>query len=285
VSTARRLWQVIEPVHAVLYFAPELRATAAPSGLAEHGSSYFACRAAPLGKVTAATVTAIFYGFSPARVARSVPAMWDLVDPAEALRVRASVADAALRRLLGAAVVDPVMARATELSERAVDAADTAGRPLAAANAELGAAGEAHVRLWQALTTLREHRGDGHVTALVDAGVSPCASHVLRSASGAADAEFLRTSRGWSPDEWTETAEQLRADGLLARDAGLSDRGRALRDTYEGATDRLAAQPFGRLGAERTEELAGLLHRFAAAVVAGGGVPVERGLGSPWPPQ
>jgi hypothetical protein len=284
-TTARRLWLVIEPVHAVLYFAPELTTAATESGLASHGSTYFACRAAPLGQATAALVTAVFYGFSPTRVMRSVPSMWELVDPATALQLRTSVADAALRRLLGPAIANPMIARAAELAGRAVDGAETAGRPLAAANAAVEvAAGDAHVLLWQALTTLREHRGDGHCTALVNAGIEPCEAHVLRAGSGAAEPEFLRTSRGWSQQEWADAAEQLRIRGWLSSDGLLTTSGNEIRDAYEADTDRLAASPFATLGPDRTEELQAILRQLATAIVAAGGVPVERGLGSPWPP-
>lgn len=284
-TTARQLWQVIEPVHAVLYFAPELTTEATESGLASHGSTYFACRAAPLGQVTAALVTAVFYGFSATRVQRSVPAMWELVDPTTALQLRTSVADAALRRLLGPVVASPMVARAAELADRAVDSAEMAGRPLAATNAAVEIAGEPHVLLWQALTTLREHRGDGHCSALVNAGIGPCEAHVLRAASGAVEPEFLRTSRGWSQQEWADAAEQLRARGWLSSDGRLTAAGTETRDAYESDTDRLAASPFEQLGRERTEELQAILRQLASAIVAAGGVPVERGLGSPWPPR
>jgi hypothetical protein len=284
-TTARRLWQVIEPVHAVLYFAPELTTEATKSGLASHGSTYFACRAAPLGQATAALVNAVFYGFSPARVHRSVPSMWELVDPATAVQLRTAVADAALRRLLGPVVANPMIARAAELADRAVEGATMAGRPLGAANAALEVAGDPPVRLWQALTTLREHRGDGHCTALVNAGIGPCEAHVLRAGSGAAEAEFLRTSRGWSQQEWTDAAEQLRIRGWLSGDGRLTASGTEIRDAYESDTDRLAASPFETLGPERTEELRTILRQLADAIVAAGGVPIERGLGSPWPPR
>jgi hypothetical protein len=283
-TPARRLWHVIEPVHAVLYFAPELRAAAIESGLAAHGSTYFACRAAPLGRATAALVTAVFFGFSPARVSRAVPGMWELVDPAAALALRTGVADAAIRRLLGSLIGDPKMRRAAELASRAVDGADLAGRPLAASNAELAVPDEAHLRLWQALTTLREHRGDGHVAALLTAGVDPCAAHVLRAGSGAAEPEFLRTSRGWSEPDWAEATERARSGGWLADDGSLTASGRRLQEGYEADTDRLAARPFEALGPQDTAELEAILRRLATAVVTGGGVPVHRGLGSPWPP-
>jgi hypothetical protein len=141
------------------------------------------------------------------------------------------------------------------------------------------------VRLWQALTTLREHRGDGHCTALVNAGIGPCEAHVLRAGSGAAEAEFLRTSRGWSQQEWADAAEQLRIRGWLSGDGRLTASGTEIRDAYESDTDRLAASPFETLGPERTEELRTILRQLANAIVAAGGVPIERGLGSPWPPR
>src|SRR5262249_9406725 len=162
---------------------------------------------------------------------------------------------AVLRRILGPLVANPMVARAAELADRAVDGAEMAGRPLAAANTAVEIAGDPHVLLWQALTTLREHRGDGHCTALVNAGIRPCEAHVLRAGSGAAEPEFLRTSRGWSQQEWADAAEQLRTRGWLFSDGRLTKAGTETRDSYESDTDRLAASPFEKLGPERTEEL------------------------------
>ena len=64
---ARLVWQYGEPIHAVLFFAPETRAATDGLGLKGGWMSYFGCRAAPLGSVTAAVVTSIFYGFHPTR--------------------------------------------------------------------------------------------------------------------------------------------------------------------------------------------------------------------------
>ncbi len=44
--------------------------------------SYFAGRAAPLGPVPAAAVTAMAYGFAPGMVARAIPDAWGFADPA-----------------------------------------------------------------------------------------------------------------------------------------------------------------------------------------------------------
>ena len=57
-TTARRLWAVGEPVHALTYFAPESRAAWEAAGLRGFWRGYFATRAAPLGAVGAPVVRA-----------------------------------------------------------------------------------------------------------------------------------------------------------------------------------------------------------------------------------
>ena len=63
-----------------------------------------------------------------------------------------------------------------------------------------GGLGEA----WQACTTLREHRGDGHVAALVVHGVGGLDAHLLAAGTKAVPVEVLRDNRGWSEEEWDE---------------------------------------------------------------------------------
>ena len=87
-ATARRLWALGEPFHALSYFADESRAAGEAVGLTGFWNGYFAFRAAPLGVVGAPVVTATFYNFAPAFVARRVPAVWDAVTPSDALAAR-----------------------------------------------------------------------------------------------------------------------------------------------------------------------------------------------------
>src|SRR4051794_5366567 len=160
VRAARVLWQLLEPIHGLLYFAPQCRAAANAVGMRGYWMGYFAMRAAPLGAVGPAVVTATFYGFHPKRVARAIPDAWAIADPATVLAARLTGVDNALHELLGAPALDaPPLVEAAELAWSAAAAADTAGRTLAAANQVLPAAQAPHLRLWQALTTLREHRG------------------------------------------------------------------------------------------------------------------------------
>ncbi|MGB3354629.1 MAG: hypothetical protein WBB00_17910, partial [Mycobacterium sp.] len=95
---ARRLFDRIEPVHAVTYFAPEARAELDGLGYRGFWMGYFAARSAPFGVVPAEVVTAAFYNFAPHRVAKALPAAWDSTAPADALRARQRSAVAALRR-------------------------------------------------------------------------------------------------------------------------------------------------------------------------------------------
>src|SRR6516165_1361204 len=95
---ARRFFDRFEPVHAVTYFAPEARAALDGLGYRGFWMGYFAARSAPLGRVPAEVVTAVFYNFSRARVAKALPAAWDVAGPDAALRARADSAVAALRR-------------------------------------------------------------------------------------------------------------------------------------------------------------------------------------------
>ncbi|MEO6087249.1 MAG: hypothetical protein ABIQ18_29470, partial [Umezawaea sp.] len=164
---ARELWARYESVHAVTYFHPKALAAAVTAGLRGFWRGYFAQRAAPLGPVGEAAVRASFFGFSSAMTARALPAVWDLASPAEALAARLDGAGQALAELLpdlDVRLVDEVWAIASALP--------CDGRVLAAANAALPRPDDPRHRLWQATTVLREHRGDGHVAALLTAGLT-----------------------------------------------------------------------------------------------------------------
>jgi hypothetical protein len=149
------LWALGEPLHALTYFAEECARAGEAAGLRGFWQTYFALRAAPLGPVGPEVVTATFYNFAPAFVGRRVPAVWELVTPADALAARLAGVDAALRRVLGEAIASAEVAEAAELAGAAAEAVDLPGRPLAAANSGVGLPDEPHLRLWQALTLLR----------------------------------------------------------------------------------------------------------------------------------
>ncbi|CAN5626611.1 hypothetical protein BH18ACT1_BH18ACT1_05640 [soil metagenome] len=106
-TVADALWRLFEPYHAVVYFDREVRARSTAAGWTGFWMGYFAMRAAPLGAVPPAVVTATFFGFAPRMVERALPDAWDRCTPERAVQVRLEVADVALRRSLGDAVEGP----------------------------------------------------------------------------------------------------------------------------------------------------------------------------------
>jgi hypothetical protein len=261
------MWTMFEPVHAVTYFAPEARTAFEHAGLRGFWRGYFAGRAAPLGAVGAAPVTASFYNFAPRMVARAVPAVWDLITPADALAVRAAGAVAALGRVLGgpdgaADLVEP----AADLLASAAAGLDCAGRVLAAANEALPSPDEPVARLWQAATVLREHRGDGHFAALLAADVDGCEALVLRADE--LPREQLQPLRGWTDEEWESAAARLAGRGLVDGDGVVTLDGAALCAAIEHTTDTAAARPWSRLGPGFTGKLAAVLAPISYACAA-----------------
>jgi hypothetical protein len=283
-ATARRLWALGEPYHALIYFADESRAAGEAVGLTGFWNGYFAFRAAPLGPVGPAVVTATFYNFAPAFVARRVPAVWATVSPAAALEARLSGIDAAVRRVLGEEWLASAAAEeAAELARIAAEAVDPAGRPLGAANAGLAWPEDPHLVLWQALTTLREHRGDGHNAALLQREIGGAAAHVLASAAGRTDREWLMRARGWDEAAWAAAALELADRGWLDPGESLTAEGTAMVAVIEADTDRLALDPWRALGDARCDRLGELLAPIRRAVVAGGSWPTNNPIGAPEP--
>ncbi|HZU80815.1 MAG TPA: hypothetical protein VE991_12935 [Acidimicrobiales bacterium] len=284
-NSARAVWQYGEPIHAVVYYAPERRAATDALGLKGGWMSYFGCRAAPLGAVTAPVVTALFYNFHPDMVARAIPDAWDYAAPSALLDARLTSMDAALRRVLGDDVLrSPAVARAGELAAAAVSGCDMSGRPMGAANQAVAEPDAPHLRLWQALTAIREHRGDGHVARLVSGDIAPAEALVLQAATDRSPEEGLRAHRGWSDHDWRAATERLAARGLVDDEMRITTAGAELRHSIEEDTDRLAAPVVRAIGDDGAEELVRLLRPLAAVVMDGGAVPVHNNMGVPWPP-
>jgi hypothetical protein len=160
------------------------------------------------------------------------------------------------------------VAEAAELAREAALAAPTAGRPLGAANAALPWPEPPHLALWHAQTVLREQRGDGHVAALLTAGLDPVESLVMFAADIAMDADWVRTRRGWTEDEWAAGVDRLVGRGLLDTDGALTAAGRALRADVEERTDALADGPLEALGDVRAGRLAELAEPLVRSIVA-----------------
>jgi len=277
---ARRMWHQLEPVHAVFWYAPEVSEEAAALGyeVETRWPGYFAWRLAPLGAAGPRLAASACYSFSPDMVAGHVPAAWAVASPQRILAARERAVDRMYRALLGAQIGSPALAEAAELARDAALAAGTAGRTLAAATADLPWPGEPHQVLWQAISLLREHRGDGHITALLAAGLDPCEALVSFAAIGAAPEETF-ASRGWTAQEWSAARDRLATRGWIDAAGHATERGRDGRDEIEWRTDRLADAPWQVLGPARAQRLAELTGPLLGAAFESGLLPSQSTLG------
>jgi hypothetical protein len=267
---ARAAHRATISLHSMIYFVPETEQQLTGAGLKPGRMCYFAGRSAAMGAVGSGVVSATFYNFHPGLVAHCIPAAWELARPDAVLAARLAAADEALRRLLGPEVIGSAeVGRLAGLTREATEACRPEGRPLFAAHAGLAWPDEPHLVLWQALTLLREHRGDGHVWALGMGGLSGIEALVTHTATGRGfTPEFARRSRGYQPEEWDGAVAGLVSRGLMAGDGTLTEAGRALRAQVEDETDRLAAPPWQHLGEERTAEVVQIGQELTRIVVA-----------------
>jgi hypothetical protein len=264
-------------LHSLIYFVPETEQQLTSVGLKPGRMCYFAGRAAPLGPVGGGVVAATFYNFSPDLVARSIPQAWSLARPEAIVGARFAAADAALTRLLGPDVIASAdLITLAELTREAATACRPEGRPLYAGHADLDWPDAPHLVMWHALSLLREYRGDGHICALLGAGLSGLGALVTHTATGRGFVrEFAQASRGWSDEEWEGAVEALTTRGLLAADGSLTPAGDALRAHVEEETDRLDTDPWQHLGDEGTEEVVRIGKAMTRTVMKAGAFPRE----------
>ena len=269
-GTARRLHGLVEPIHLVTYFSDEPTDALMALGLRNYWDGYFAGRAAPLGRVPAEVVHAVFYNFADGEVARHLPRVWDTVTPEAALAARERGGVAALRRILGDLADAPGLARAADLATRAATSAPTEGRVLYAALRALPLPEEPVARLWHAATLLREHRGDGHIAALVAAGIGGTEAHVLHALSENIPAAKFGRVHHLPADRLARVVDGMQARGLIDASGWLSDAGWNTKEQIETLTDDLAAPAYSSLEPGELDQLIADLEPISATLNAAG---------------
>ncbi|MBK3581394.1 hypothetical protein JHN63_48075, partial [Streptomyces sp. MBT65] len=166
------------------------------------------------------------------------------------------------------------MAEAARLALRATEACTRPARPLYAAHADLPVPEEPHLAYFHAATLLREHRGDGHLAALLAAELDGLEALVSHTATGRGmTPKWVFGTRGWNQEEWDAASERLRERGLLDGDGELTEAGTALRTRIETETDRLDRAPYEHLGTEAVVRLTELATGFARRALAAGAFP------------
>jgi hypothetical protein len=272
---AGMLTRTIDPFHSVSYFVPEVDEKFGTLGM-DSRTRYFACRSAPMGAVTAGTVTATFYHFSPDLVGAAIPAAWELASPSTVTRLRYQLVEEVLPRVLGAELAgSSEVARGAVILRRVAEAIPGGdGRPLYAAHAELDWPDSPAAQLWHAQTLLREYRGDGHIAALVAHELSGLEALITHSATGIGlTNEFARRLRGWTVEQWDAGLEGLGVRGLLDRVGNLTPAGHDVRTRVENLTDDLAYKPWRTISDDEFEELSRLAKAVREAVLSQGILP------------
>jgi hypothetical protein len=273
----RRCHNALNPLHSTVYFSPDFTDELAQLGIEDARAAYFAGRGAAMGAVGPGAVTAAFYNFNHELVARHLPAVWDIASPEAVLEARLRAADSTLRRLLGDEVIaSKELAEAARLALRAAEACTRHARPLYAAHADLPVPEEPHLAYWHAATLLREHRGDGHLTALLSAELDPIEALVSHTATGKGMApRWILATRGWRRADWEAAQGRLRERGILDAEGELTEDGVRLRTELEEHTDRIDLAPYEHLGAEDVERLTELARGFLTTAVASGAFPAD----------
>ena len=273
----RDLARMFNSIHNVTYYASEMSAFK-DAGMRGWWMAYFAYRAAPMGPVPAEMVVATFYNFAPRMVQRAVPAVWDVMSPQQVIALRDRCVDQALRRLLAGHLDDPELTDAAQLARQAIEGCLPTGRALYAGYAALPWPEAPHRVLWHACTLLREHRGDSHAIALAAAAVDGVEANVLMVAHGHGNKASILPIRGWTSEEWDAGVARLIERRWLNPDGTFTNPGQAGRREIEAHTDRLADEPYRRLGSQATQRLMALAAPYMDLLQRGG-------ITTAWPPS
>ena len=267
-STARRMFELVEPIGLIPYSADEPNEAMFALGFTDYWDTYFAGRAAPLGRTPAEVVDALFYNFAPGEVARHIPKVWRTTTPEAALAARQTGCTKALRQILGDRVDTLAFARATELLTKAATSAPCEGRPMYAALRSIPIPDDVVTRLFHAASLLREHRGDGHIAALIGEGVGGLEAHALYALAMDMPAEKFGRIHHLPKAQLVALTGGMRDRGLIGNDGWLSEHGRAVEQRVESLTDDLAAKPYECLEPGELDELMALLEPLATVLVA-----------------
>ncbi|MFI5931883.1 hypothetical protein [Actinoplanes sp. NPDC051494] len=279
---ARAFWAASEPFTVSMFFTPEAASITERAGLPGR-AAYVVLRSAPLGAVPPAVAASAFRSF-PAPVFAVLDNAWQRLTPQAAIDANHEAVLRAASPQIGDPPAD--LGDMADLLTEAVEHLDTSGRALAAANQSVPAQAEPWARLWRALNTLREHRGDGDVAALIAAGLAVHDSEVLMAAWAGkhTDSAMLRATRSIDDDSWRAASTRLFDRGLVDAEGEITAEAPALRNWVEQVTDKAAADPRRRIGEDRIAPIHQFLTTLSSTLIDAGQMPAVTPVGAPWPP-
>jgi hypothetical protein len=268
-ALARKMFELVEPIGVIPYSASDPNEAMFALGFTNYWDTYFAGRAAPLGSsVPAEVVHALFYNFAPGEVARHIPKVWSTTTPEAAIAARQEGCVNALRRILGDLVAAPDFVRAVELLTKAATSAPLEGRPMYAALRALPLPEEPVARLFHAASLLREHRGGGHIAALMAEGIGGLEAHVLLAIDMGVPGTAFGRIHHLPSAQLTDLIEGLKARGLIEDEATFTPAGRQAKQRVEQLTDDMALAPYESLEPDELDELIAGLEPLAAKLLA-----------------
>ncbi|WP_027860358.1 hypothetical protein [Marmoricola sp. URHB0036] len=268
-ALARKMFDLVEPIGAIPYSADEPNETMFALGFTNYWDTYFAGRAAPLGSSAPAEVVhALFYNFAPGEVARHIPKVWSTTTPEAAIAARQEGCVTALRRILGDLVDTPDFTRAVELLTRAATSAPLEGRPMYAALRALPLPEEPVARLFHAASLLREHRGDGHIAALMVEGIGGLQAHVLLALDLGMPATAFGRIHHLPPALLADLIDGMKDRRLVEDESTFTPAGRQTNVRVEALTDELAVAPYEILEPGEVDELITALEPLAQRLLA-----------------
>jgi hypothetical protein len=222
--------------------------------------------------VPAEVVHAAFSSFADGEAARHIPSAWETIPPETSFAAWRRGSAKSVRRILGEELANsPGLARAADLTTRAATGAPTAGRVMYAGWRALPVPSDPVTRLWHSATMLREHRGDGHVAALVGARIGGTEARVLSALEqGIHPPESFGRIHHLPKKRLAEVMAGLRERGLVDADGWFTDEGRETKQRIEALTDELACPPYEALAPAELDELIAELEPITATLVAAG---------------
>ena len=267
-SPARRLRDALEPIATQGWWSPHAGARMDALGI-DFLPGYVWGRAAALGLPSPSVVAATFGVFEPGLIAAVYEAGSALVPRDDILAARADGATASIASVTDPdeceAVADPLLA--------ALERLDGLGRPLFAALRALPLPTSPAGRLWRGAELVREHRGDGHLAALVATGLTAVEANVLTERWLGFDLGEYSATRGFGPEQIDSAIDALEVRGWVDG-AELTTTGRAERTAIEQATDDTQHALHAALG-DRLDEIVEGAARISSRLIAARSAPAD----------
>ncbi len=247
-SPSRRLRDAFEPVSMHGVWSRLVHDRLGAKGLDFFGG-YVLGRAGVMGQPSPSVVAAAFAAFEPSVIEGVYAQALATLSRDEALEITFESTAESLR----ATLVDSDEAEVAEVGQQlasVVDGLEPTGRALFAGVQAIPWLDDPYGRLWQACLSLREHRGDAHIAAYINAGFGAVDMNILTELwLGYPLGEYSGT-RAW-PDEATASSMAgLRERGLIDDEHNLTDTGRATRDAIEASTDEMEQDVVDGLGSD-----------------------------------